>query len=45
MSELDRNMRDKDIDDLFDELSDLSDSGPDIDDGISIVSTPRPRLK
>lgn len=33
-----------DIDDLFGELEDLSDSGPELDT-VSVMSTPKPRLK
>ncbi|CAC5390319.1 PACS2 [Mytilus coruscus] len=33
-----------DIDDLFDELEDLSDSGPELDT-VSVMSTPKPRLR
>jgi len=33
-----------DIDDLIDELEDLSDSGPELD-AVSVVSTPKPRLR
>ncbi|XP_071162779.1 phosphofurin acidic cluster sorting protein 2-like isoform X8 [Mytilus edulis] len=33
-----------DIDELFDELEDLSDSGPELDT-VSVMSTPKPRLK
>lgn len=33
-----------DIDDLIDELEDLSDSGPELDT-VSVMSTPKPRLK
>ena len=33
-----------DIDDLFDELDDLSDSGPELDT-LSVMSTPKPRLR
>ena len=33
-----------DIEDLFDQLEDFSDSGPDVDN-ISIGSTPKPHLK
>ena len=35
-----------DIDDLIDELENLSDSGPEIDmDTVSVISTPKPRLR
>ena len=33
-----------DIDEMLDELDDLSDSGPEIDT-ISVMSTPKPRLR
>ena len=33
-----------DIDDLIDELEDMSDSGPEMDT-VSVVSTPKPRLR
>jgi len=33
-----------DIEDLFEELEDLSDSGPDLDT-LSILSTPKPSLR
>ena len=34
----------QEIEDLFDELEDLSDSGPDMDT-ISVLSTPKPKLR
>ena len=48
-SEADHDMIDPDnnppdIDEMLDELDDLSDSGPEIDT-ISVMSTPKPRLR
>ena len=34
----------QEIEDLFDELEDLSDSGPELDT-ISVLSTPKPKLR
>ncbi len=48
-SEQDQELGDQDshpqeIEDLFDELEDLSDSGPEMDT-ISVLSTPKPKLR
>ena len=41
---VDQEANPQDIEDLFDELENLSDSDPDIDT-ISVLSTPKPKLR